>query len=95
MGAGAGAVLISPTGQQVQYVARLDFKTTNTIAEYETVLLGLQKARALGVAGVIIRTNSQIVAGHANKNFQVQHSDMTTYLEAIHKAGAHFRDISI
>ena len=41
MGAGASAVLISPTGQQVQYAARLDFKMTNNIAKYEAVLLCL------------------------------------------------------
>ena len=49
-GVGDGAVLISPTCQQVQYAARLDFKTTNNIAEYEAILLGLRKARALGAA---------------------------------------------
>ena len=44
MGARAGVVLIFPIGQQIQFVACLDYKTTNNIAEYETVLLGLQKA---------------------------------------------------
>ena len=49
----------------------------------------------MGAARVIICTDSQIVVGHINKNFQVQHPDMTTYLEAIRKAEAHFRGISI
>ena len=71
MGAGAGVVLISPTGQQVQFAAHLDFKTTNNIAEYKAVLLGLWKARALGAARVIIRIDSQIFAGHIDKSFQV------------------------
>ena len=68
---------------------------TNNIAEYEAVLLGLRKARALGAARVIIHTNFQIITGHVNKDFQVQHPNMTTYLEAIRKAEAHFRGISI
>ena len=44
MGVRASAVVISPTGQQVQFTACLDFKTTNNIAKYEAVLLGLWKA---------------------------------------------------
>ena len=58
MDVGAGAVLISPTGQQVQYATRLLFKTSNNIAEYEAILLGLRKAQALGAARVIMRTDS-------------------------------------
>jgi hypothetical protein len=48
-GLGASAVLIAPSGTQLKYVVRLDFEgCTNNIAEYEGLLLGLRKARALG-----------------------------------------------
>ena len=68
---------------------------TNNIAEYEVVLSGLRKVRALGVARVIIQTDSQIVTDHINKDFQFRHPDMITYLEAIRKAEANFRGVSI
>jgi len=43
-GAGASAILIAPSGTQLKYVVRLDFKgCTNNIAEYKGLLLGLRK----------------------------------------------------
>ena len=47
--AGASAVLTAPSGTQLKYAVRLDFNgCTNNVAEYEGLLLGLRKARALG-----------------------------------------------
>ena len=47
-GAGIAAIIISPSGAKLKYAARLQFtketdKCTNNIAEYEGLLLGLQK----------------------------------------------------
>ena len=48
-GAGASAVLTAPSGTQLKYAVKLDFKgCTNNVAEYEGLLLGLRKARVLG-----------------------------------------------
>ena len=52
-GAGAGAVLISPTQDKLYYVVQLCFqhgeKVSNNIAEYEGLIAGLKAAIALGV----------------------------------------------
>jgi hypothetical protein len=40
-GAGAAAILISPSKIKTCYAARLEFNCTNNIAEYEALLLGL------------------------------------------------------
>jgi hypothetical protein len=73
-GAGATAVITSPTGVKHRYAARLNFalesdRCTNNIAEYEAVILGLRKLRALGVTTCIIRTNSKVVAGQVEKDY--------------------------
>jgi hypothetical protein len=73
-GAGAAAVIISPTGVKHRYAARLSFvlesdRCTNNIAEYEVVILGLCKLRALGVTTCIIRTDSKVVAGQVKKDY--------------------------
>ena len=48
-GAGASAILTSPSGTLLKYTVRLDFEgCTNNVTEYEGLLLGLRKARALG-----------------------------------------------
>jgi hypothetical protein len=53
-GAGAAAILVSPSGIRLRYAARLHFtnetdKCTNNIAKYKANLLGLYKLRAIDV----------------------------------------------
>ena len=40
-GAGAAAIITSPSRVKMRYDARLEFQCTNNIAKYEAVLLGL------------------------------------------------------
>jgi ribonuclease HI len=47
--AGAAAVLVAPSKVRTCYAAKLDFSCTNNIAEYEALLLGLQKLKAMGI----------------------------------------------
>jgi ribonuclease HI len=47
--AGARVVLVSPDGDQLKYVVRLEFKATNNMAEYEALIFGLSVALSLGL----------------------------------------------
>ena len=48
-GAGAGIVLISPRGDQLRYVLRMNFsKDSNNEAEYKALLHGMRMAQACG-----------------------------------------------
>jgi hypothetical protein len=73
-GASAAAVITSPTGVKHRYAARLSFalesdRCTNNVAEYEAVILGLHKLRALGVTTCIIKTDSKVVASQVEKDY--------------------------
>jgi hypothetical protein len=61
-GAGAGAILTSPTGDKLFYAVQLCFrpehKVSNNITEYEGLLAGLRVANALGIKRVIIKGDS-------------------------------------
>ena len=61
-GAGAGAVLISPTRDKLYYAVQLCFqqgeKVSNNIAEYEGLIAGLKAAAALGVKRLTIKGHS-------------------------------------
>ena len=47
-GAGTGVVLISPAGEAVRLMYKLEFITTNNTTEYEALLLGLRSEKDLG-----------------------------------------------
>jgi ribonuclease HI len=67
-GAGAVAVLVAPSKVKTCYAVKLDFSCTNNIAEYEALLLGLRKLRAMGIRRAILKTDSQVIAGHVDKS---------------------------
>ncbi|KAG8095632.1 hypothetical protein GUJ93_ZPchr0013g36829 [Zizania palustris] len=64
-------------------------------AEYRGILLGLRKARALGATRIVIKSDSQLIAGHVDKTFQARHTHLAKYLEEIRKTEALFKGISI
>jgi ribonuclease HI len=72
-GAGATAILTSPSGMNLRCVARLQFtsdtnKCTNNIIEYEAILLGLWKLRAIDVQTCMLRTDPKWCQNKLRKN---------------------------
>ena len=55
---GAGVVLLSPEGDVVECMIRLDFPTTNNEAEYEALVAGFDLARATRATSVVIYCDS-------------------------------------
>jgi ribonuclease HI len=68
-GTGASTVLVTPSGLRTKYAARLEFRATNNIEEYEGIILGLNKAKALGAKTLLIKTDSQVLTGQAKKEY--------------------------
>jgi ribonuclease HI len=49
---------------------------TNNVAEYRGLLLGLERARALGATEVEVVNDSELVAHQVNGRYKVKHADM-------------------
>jgi ribonuclease HI len=99
-GAGAAAVITSPTGVKHRYATRLSFalesdRCTKNVAEYEAVILGLCKLRALGVTTCIIRTDSKVVAGQVEKDYAVKDPALAQYLAAVHSLERQFKGFTL
>ena len=78
LGARASAVLIAPLGLHTKYAARLEFKATNNIAEYEGLILGLNKANALGARTLLVKIDSQVIAGQVEKEYMARELELAT-----------------
>jgi ribonuclease HI len=90
-GAGAGVLLIAPTGQHLKYVVQMHFPrehATNNTAEYEGLLAGLCIAIDLGIWKLIIRGDSQLVVKQVNKDYQSPL--MEAYVDEVRKLEEHF-----
>jgi ribonuclease HI len=94
-GAEAAAVLISPFKIKTCYAARLVFNCTNNIAEYEALILGLQKLKAMGIRRAILKSDSQVISGHVDKSSKARDPKLEKYLDTVRRMEASFEGFSI
>jgi tryptophan 2,3-dioxygenase/ribonuclease HI len=74
--AAAAAVISSPGGEVLDEAAERIGTATNNVAEYRGLLLGLERARALGATEVEVVNDSELVAKQVNGAYKVKHADM-------------------
>jgi ribonuclease HI len=94
-GVGAAAVLVAPSKVKTCYAAKLDFSCTNNIAEYEALLLGLRKLRAMGIRRAILKTDSQVISGHVDKSSKARDPKLERYLDTVRRLEASFEGFSV
>jgi ribonuclease HI len=92
---GVGVLLRNPEGQEFGFAIKLDFVTTNNEAEYEAVIAGLALSREMGVANVEIRSDSQVVVGQVQGQFEAQEDRMARYLEQVRQFQSYFERVVI
>jgi ribonuclease HI len=75
--AAAAAILTdAESGRVVDEASAYLGKTTNNVAEYRALLLGLERARALGADAVEVINDSELVAKQVNGEYKVKHPEM-------------------
>jgi ribonuclease HI len=87
---GAAAVIVAPSKVRTCFAAKLDFSCTNNIVEYEALLLGLQKLRAMGIRRAILKIDSQVISGHVDKSSKARDPKLEKYLDTIRRLEASF-----
>lgn len=82
--AAAACVISTPDGQILGEHAELLGEVTNNVAEYRALLLGLRRARELGVTEVEVVNDSELIAKQVNGQYRVKHAAMRPlYLDAM------------
>ncbi|XP_042460567.1 uncharacterized protein LOC122044091 [Zingiber officinale] len=94
-GSGVGVLLISPQEDVLQLAMWLNFRATNNEVEYEVLLAGLQAARHVGVARVIIYSDFQLVTQQVTGNFGINNDWLQIYQEAYEKMKSEFKEVVI
>jgi ribonuclease HI len=78
--AAAAAVVSTPEGEVVGEAVELLGETTNNVAEYRGLLLGLRRARELGAGEVEVVNDSELVARQVDGAYRVKNAA----LKALH-----------
>ena len=77
---GVGVILFSPEKDVPKYGVQLQVPATNNEVEYEAVLMGLRVAKALGVRNLKLNSDSKLVTGQMNNEYEAKEDRMKRYL---------------
>jgi ribonuclease HI len=74
--AGIGVVVTDDAGNELDRANDFIGVATNNVAEYRALLLGLERARALGARDVEVVNDSQLVARQLTGEYRVKNADL-------------------
>ena len=82
-GSGAGLILTSPEGIDIEYALRFGFQASNNEVEYEAVIAGLNLAHSLEVDQLEVCSDSQPVVRQIEDNYEAKSGRMILYLQKV------------
>jgi ribonuclease HI len=93
--AGIGAILKSSTGEVLFTGSEYLGHTTNNVAEYRAVLLGLAGALAQGVTRVEVRADSELLIKQLKGQYRVKSPGLRPLFEEAKKLIARFASVKL
>ena len=73
---GAGVILLDKDNGLVEELGEYIGKVTSNVAEYEAVVLGLQRALELGAREILLRTDSQLVIRQLSGAYRIKSKNL-------------------
>ena len=82
-GSGAGLILTSPEGIDIEYTLRFGFQASKNEAEYEAVIAGLNLAHSLEIDQLEVYNDSQLVIRQIEDTYEAKSERMILYLKRV------------
>jgi ribonuclease HI len=84
--AAIAAVIASPDGELIEELAERIGEATNNVAEYRALLLGLERARALGAREVELIGDSELVVRQVHGAYKVKDATLRALRDQVDEA---------
>ncbi len=93
--AAIGAVIKDGQGRVLGKISRRIGRTTNNQAEYQAVIAALEEAIRLGVAGVVIKSDSELVVEQINGRYRVKNPALKPLHQRVRELQSLFQSFAI
>lgn len=90
----SGFVILNQDGEVVSEGGAYIGVTTNNVAEYQAVYLGLERAQELGVRAVDFRMDSLLVVNQMNGLWKIKNDDLAIIKNRIHELASQFEKVT-
>lgn len=92
--AGVGAVLYNEKNEIIEELSRYLGETTNNQAEYQALIMALEKAQALGATEMECYLDSELVVKQLNREYKVKNQDLAPLFLKVHNISLSFKKIN-
>ncbi|KAL0293354.1 UNVERIFIED_CONTAM: hypothetical protein Sradi_6941100 [Sesamum radiatum] len=75
-GSGAGIVITTPQGEDLEFSIKFSFKASNNEAEYEALGIGMRMAHEAGARHLLVYSDSQLVAKQVEDAYEAKEESM-------------------
>lgn len=90
----SGFVIMNEAGEMISEGGAYLGITTNNVAEYQAVYLGLERAQELGIKVVDFRMDSLLVCNQMNGLWQIKNADLAIIKNRIHELTDKFEKVT-
>lgn len=89
-----GAVLLSPSGEELATVSKVIAPTTNNVAEYSALIEALKLASSLGYKNIRVKADSELMIKQLNKIYKVKNENIKPLYQELERLSSEFDKIS-
>jgi ribonuclease HI len=83
---GIGVVIKNEAGEVLAQIARYIGITTNNVAEYQALIVGIQEARDRGATELIARTDSELLANQIKGIYKIKAPHLRELADQVHSS---------
>ncbi|KAL0405818.1 UNVERIFIED_CONTAM: hypothetical protein Slati_3895700 [Sesamum latifolium] len=94
-GNGAGIVITSQQGEDLEFTVKFGFKASNNKAEYEALVAGVKMAHEAGARHLLVYSDSQLVVKQVEGIYEAKEENMVQYLQQIAELRTCFESFQI
>ncbi|KAL0395467.1 UNVERIFIED_CONTAM: Ribonuclease HI [Sesamum latifolium] len=94
-GSGAGIVVTSPQGEDLQFAIKFGFRASNNEAEYEALMAGMKMAHEAGAKHLIAYSDYQLVVKQVEGTYEAKEENMIQYVQQIAELKTSFESFQI
>ena len=93
--AAIGAVIKDGQGKVLARISKRIGRTTNNQAEYRAVIAALEEAVRLGIAGVEVKSDSELVVKQINGRYRVKHPGLKPLYRQVRELQSLFQNCTV
>jgi ribonuclease HI len=83
IGVGAGVVFMSPRQETISLSYKLEFETTNDVAEYEALVPGIRVAKEMGIREMAVFGDVELIIQQVKNVYQAKHPRLKSYMNEV------------